>query len=306
MTRGLGRAGARPELVADLALLAITAVWGTSFALQKIALGEIGAAWFNTFRFAVATAVLIPLFWRPIRRAGRRSLAAGLGLGIVLGAAMLLQSAGLALTSASIGGFISGLPVVITPLLAIVLLRERPGVWTAMSVVLATIGLALVSLTDALTVGAGDLLVLVSSAGFALQIVLTGRLARSVDPRVLGSMQAAGALAVCAVSALAFDRLPASVSGQVAAIAIQQGVVNLGLVWVLQSWAQRHASASRTALIYTMEPVFALLFAWLWLGETLGPRATVGALVILAAMLVASLGPLVLRTNRANRARIPA
>ena len=298
--------GTRPELLASCGLLLITVTWGTSFALQKIALPAIGPAWFNVLRFAVATGVLVPLFLRSLRRATRRQLGTAAGVGLVLGSAMMLQSAGLTLTSASVGGFISGLPVVMTPILAIVLLGERPGVWTAAGVVLATGGLALISLTDSPAVSRGDLLVLASSAGFALQIVLTGALARSIDPRVLGTMQSVGALAACTSAALLFERPPASVPSQVGAIVLQQGAINLGLVWVLQSWAQRHASATRTALIYTMEPVFALLFAWWWLGESLTPRVATGAAVILVAMLAASLGPHLRRTPAPDRGRIPA
>jgi len=171
---------------------------------------------------------------------------------------------------------------------------------------LAIIGLALISLTDSVAIGRGDLLVLASSVGFALQIVLTGAFARGTDPRVLGTMQSVGALAVCAVAAVSFDRLPASLSPGVGAIILQQGTINLGLVWVLQSWAQQHASATRTALVYTMEPVFALAFAWWWLGETLTPRAAAGALAILVAMIVASVGPLLRRSLRPDRGRIPA
>ena len=295
----------RPGAAADAALLAITLTWGASFALQKVALRDVGPATFNAFRFGAAVIVLGALFWPQLRRASRDERRAGALIGVVLGASMLLQSYGLALTSASVSGFISGLPVVITPLLAVPLLGERPGRPAAAGIVLATAGLALISLTDRLTLGRGDALVLISSVGFALQIVLTGRYATRSDPRVLGTMQSVGALVACLVAALMFDRLPRTVPPSVAGIVVYLGVVNLGLVWVVQAWAQRHASATRTALVYTMEPVFAALFAALLLGEALSPRATAGALCILAAMLVSAAGP-ALGSRWRNRGRMTA
>ncbi len=290
------RAGSVPrrgDVAANLVLLGITAVWGTGFTLQKIATREMGSAIFNVFRFGVAVLVLLPLFWPQVRRTPRRELLIAGGVGLVLGGAMMTQSAGLVLTTASVGGFLSGLPIVMTPLLAIPLLGERPGPWTVASVLIASLGVALISLADTLAVGPGDLLVLISSVGFALQIVLTGRLANRIDPRALGTMQVVGALLACLAGAALFDRIPRTLTPDVIAITVQQGAINLGLVWVLQSWAQRRASATRTALVYTMQPAFALLFAWLWLGETLSPRAALGAAAIFISMLVASLGPVV-------------
>ncbi len=292
-TREGAGAGAVPGgLAAHLVLLGITAVWGTGFALQKIATHEMGAAIYNVFRFGIAALVLLPLFWPQVRRTPRRDLLAAGGVGLILGAAMTAQSAGLVLTTASVGGFLSGLPVVMTPFFALPLLGERPGPWTAVSVTIAVAGVALISLTDTLAVGPGDLLVLVSSVGFALQIVLTGRLASRIDPRALGTVQVVGALVASLVGALLFDRIPHALTPDVVAITVQQGVVNMGLAWILQSWAQRRTSATRTALVYTLQPVFALLFAWLWLGETLAPRAALGAGAIMLAMLAAALGPL--------------
>ena len=213
---------------------------------------------------------------------------------------MVLQSMGLMQTTATAGGFISGLPVVITPILAVPLLGERPGGSALAGVALATAGLALISVSDDLRVGTGDAVVLVSSVLFGLQIVLTGRIAGRADPRAVGTLQVAGALAVCVVGTLLFDRVPASVTPDAVAITAYLGIVNLGFVWVVQSWAQRHRSATRTALVLTMEPVFAALFAWLWLGESLPPRVALGAAAVLGAMVVASAGPSLTTFRRAR------
>lgn len=279
---------------AVLALLAMTAVWGSTFFLIKDVVTRIPVADLLAVRFALAS-VGLALLVAPRRRLrlSRSLLVQGAGLGLLYGGAQVLQTLGLARTSASVSGFLTGLYVVATPLLAAVLLRQRvrPTVWAAVG--LATVGLAVLSLTG-LSAGYGELLTLASAVIYAGHIVALGRISAPGAALTLSLVQLVVITLVCALLAV----LPGSGPGlQLPGTAADWLVLGyLGLIagaatMVLQTWAQARIDATRAAVIMAMEPVWAAGFAVAFGGESVTGRLVIGGVAILAAMYLAELGP---------------
>jgi drug/metabolite transporter (DMT)-like permease len=272
-----------------LALVGVTAIWGSTFVVVKDAVEVMPVTDFLTWRFGLAALVMLVLRPRSVaalRPSGRR---AGAVVGVALGVGYLLQTLGLQHTSAAVSGFITGMFVVLTPLGAALLLRSRvPGsAWAA--VLLATIGLALLSL-HGLSVGYGELLTLGCAAAFALHIVGLGRWASSYDPFGLAVVQLATTAVLCALVAVPGGLVVPSR----ASVWIALAITSLGataLAFVVQTWAQAHLAPTRAAVIMTMEPVFSGVFAVLVAGEVLGLRTLLGAALVLGAMLLTEVGP---------------
>ena len=276
--------------MADLSLLLVAVVWGATFVMVKDAVTLAGPLTFVGLRFALAAAVLLPL---AATRIGPSPLPllGGLVAGVFLFAGYALQTAGLQFTSASKAGFITGLAVVIVPVLTTLIDRRLPPAATALGVLLATAGLALLSLADALSVQAGDLLVLGCAVAFALHILVVGHAAPGSDVVGLTFAQIMAAALLTVPSAFLFERPAGAQLLAVLPAALFTGVFATVVAFYLQTRAQRFTTPTHTALIFTMEPVFAGLFGFLLAGERLGPRALVGCALILAGMLVAQLVP---------------
>lgn len=279
----------RHELSATLSLTLVTAVWGSTFFLIKDVVTVLPVADFLAVRFWVAAVVMVAAFWPQLRRLDAVALRRGLLLGVVYAVAQLLQTWGLEHTSASVSGFVTGMYVVLTPVLAGVLLRARtpPVVWLA--VLLATAGLAVLSLRG-LAVGFGEGVTLVSAAVYALHIVGLGAWSRPDEALGLATAQMLSLAATCTLVALPGGiRTPSTPSVWLAVL--YMALVAGALALVLQTWAQAHLPATRAAIVMTTEPVFAAVFAVLLGGETLGPRVLLGGALVLVAMYLAELGP---------------
>jgi drug/metabolite transporter (DMT)-like permease len=235
------------------------------------------------------------VFRRQLRALSRRQVLTGVGLGAVYAAAQLLQTVGLEHTDASVSGFVTGTYVVLTPVLAALLFRDRvPGsTWAA--VVLATAGLALLSLRG-LTVGLGEALTLGAAALYALHIVLLGRFSTAGAATGLATVQAAVIAVVCLAAASPGGVALPQDRGQWLSLLYMAVVAGAGALWA-QTWAQAHLPATRAAVVMTLEPVFAAGFAVALGGESLTARMLAGGALVLAAMYVVELlgrrGPLV-------------
>lgn len=283
-TVGIAR---RQQIEADLSLLLVTAIWGTTFVIVKDAVRTIDPYTFIAMRFVLAFVVLGVVFWRRMLRLSRRTVLAGMLIGVFLFAGFALQTLGLQLIAASKAGFITGLSVVMVPFLSWAMVGQPPSRGAALGVALATAGLALLSLREDWSIEYGDLLVLGCAVAFALHIVLVGRYAPQNDAMSLATVQVGFVALASSVTALLVDGLPAAVSGDGLAAAVFTGVVATALVFAIQNKAQVFTTPTHTALIFVMEPVFAALFACVWGGESLTQRAIIGCLLILAGMVVA-------------------
>jgi drug/metabolite transporter (DMT)-like permease len=269
-----------------LALVAITAVWGVTFVQVKDAVALYPLFAFLAVRFAIATGVLaVPAFAR-VRSLGRDGAAGGVLLGLLLAAGYVLQTAGLERTTVSSTGFITGLYVVLTPLLALVIFRARIGLAAWGGVVLATAGLAMLSGIHAGSVG-GDLLVLAASAVYSLQIVLLERYAWRVDAVAFTFVEMAAAFVALLVVAVALGDLHVPHGWTVWGALLVTGVFASALGFLLQAWAQRTTSATRTALAFSLEPVWTAFFGYTLAGDRLGAVGWGGCAAIMAGIVLA-------------------
>lgn len=287
---------------ADLLLLLVAAIWGATFPVVKNATlpsaGAVPTYWFLATRFTVAALIVAAAAWPRIMRAPLRTWGAGGFIGLFLFAGYAFQTFGLSLTTASQAGFITGLSVVLVPVVALFWLRRPPARNAWWGVALATVGLAALSLNADLRLTLGDLLLLGCAFSFAMHIASVARYAGPHDPVALTLVQ----ILVAAVLAWIFH-----FAGTGALTPGVEGVQWWGasaMVWpavlicatlatagafFLQNVLQPYTTPTHTALIFATEPVFAALFAWLLAGETLTLRGYVGGALILIGMIVAEM-----------------
>ena len=288
-------------LLPTVSLLLVTAIWGSTFFMLKDALDLVGAADFLAVRFTIAGGAACALSGRRLRALNRGQALTGIGVGTVYGLAQIAQTVGLRYTPASTAGFVTALYVVITPMLALVLLRTRVSRVTWVAAVLALGGVSALSL-DGLALGTGIPLLLASAFLYALHIVLLGSLVQGQDPLSLTALQMLGSCVVLWPAALPGGvRVPMvrGVWGPLLWMALASGLLAL----LLQTWAQARMSATRAVVVMTFEPVFASLFAILAGQEPMTWRLLVGGGLTLAAMLLSELGPVVRAESLARRGR---
>ena len=269
-----------------LALVAVTAVWGLTFVQVKDAVALYPLFAFLAVRFAIAALVLAAPAAGRMRTLGRSGWLAGAALGLLLAAGYGLQTAGLERTTVSSAGFITGLYVVFTPILGLLLFRTSVGRAVWFGVVLAVAGLAMLSGVGAGDVG-GDLLVLGGSAAYSLQIVLMERYAPRYDPVAFTQAEILAAFAGFAVVAVALGQVELPRGLTVWGALLVTGIFASALGFLVQTWAQRRTSATRTALAFAMEPVWAGIFGFWLAGDRLGVLGWGGCAVIMAGIVIA-------------------
>jgi len=284
---------------ADFLLILTAAIWGFAFVAQRVGMDYVGPFTFNAVRFALGSISLLPLifFWKARKNGGappgsslseKGALGYGALAGIVLFAGASLQQMGLVYTTAGKAGFITGLYVILVPIIGY-RWGQRTSYGTWFGAVLAVIGLYLLSVTGALTISRGDLLVLASAFFWAGHVLLIGWMSPRMDSLVLASAQ----YAVCSLLSLlvAFTLETVAVDGilQAAVPILYGGLASVGIAYTLQVVAQRHSPPAHASIILTLEGAFAALGGWMLLGEALSLRALAGCGLMLAGMLVSQL-----------------
>ncbi|WP_256369776.1 DMT family transporter [Dyella sp. S184] len=279
----------RIATLATIGLLAMTAVWGSTFVLIKDVVARMPVADFLAVRFAIAALVMLALFARPVWRLGRKQVMRGLLLGVIYGAGQLLQTWGLSLIAPSVSGFATGMYVVFTPILAMLLLRQRMAGVVWLAVLLSTAGLALLSL-NGVSVDLGVWLTLASAALYGLHIVGLGQWSRKGEAFGMSAVQMMAIAVVCLLATAPHGpTLPPDRSAWFAVLYMAL-VAGAGAM-LMQTWAQSHLPATRAAIVMTTEPVFAAAFAVLLGSDVLTWRMLVGGGLILAAMYLVELMP---------------
>jgi drug/metabolite transporter (DMT)-like permease len=274
------------RLKADLSLLLATVLWGSAFAVMRVATQHGSIFYLNGLRFLLAALVLLP--FARLRGSFKRSNLVYYGLaGFSLYVAIGLQQAGLVTTTAGNAGFITSLYVIIVPLSMWLVYKEPPAPWMGAAVLMAVAGAFLLSTGGTLPVRSGDILILIGSFFWALHVVVVGRVQGRMDALPF----AFGQFAVCALLNLLtapFVERPASTDMLALIPAIlYTGVVSIALGFTIQAFAQKHTPTNDAALIMSMESVFAVLFGWLFLRENLLPVQIAGCVLILAGVMLA-------------------
>jgi drug/metabolite transporter (DMT)-like permease len=272
--------------VATAALIVVTAVWGVTFVQVKDAVELYPLVAFLAVRYAIASAALAPVSVTRLRTLGRSGLVAGGVLGGLIALGIGLQTAGLERTTVTNAGFITGLYVLFTPLLALVLFRTPipRELWAAVG--FALVGLVLLSGVPAGS-ATGDLLVLMSTVAQALQIVMVERYANRYDVFALTFVQIVVACLVFFVIAVALGDLSVPRGATVWAALLVTGLFAVAFAYLVQVWAQRRVSATRIAIVFSLETVFAGLAGYLFAGDRIGALGLAGCAAILAGIVIA-------------------
>ncbi|MBL8170223.1 MAG: DMT family transporter [Acidobacteria bacterium] len=279
----------------DGALLVLALMWGTSHVITKSILSSHSPAFYTSMRFGLAAVCFALLFARHLRSSGKREIVQGILLGLCSFAGIAFYVAGLVFTQASKAGFITGLYLVFTPLLAYALFRTRPTRDHVAGLAIAIGGFVVLSFpqgTEAINLG--DFLVLLAAVGWAAHIAATSAFASQSDVRALAAFQV---ITVATLAYLAFFLLRLlgwenSTNPLDLKFAWQIGYMAIVVTFVaalIQTWAQGRVSSTHAVIFYTLEPVTAAVFAYLVLGEKLSLLRAVGALLIVCGVLVSRL-----------------
>jgi drug/metabolite transporter (DMT)-like permease len=277
--------------VSEIALVAIAAVWGLTFVMVKDAIEELPTLAFLAYRFIPASLIVALVFRKQLVRLSRDGWRAGAVMGVFLAGGYIFQTLGMEDTTASNAGFITGLFVVLTPVLgALVLSQSLPAtVWLAAGV--AAIGLWLLSGAGTDFNTRGDGLVLLCSFSLAAHILATARAVKVHDVGALLAVQLGVVGFVClGLGALAGD-LEAPHGSTVWSALIVTSLIASALGFFVQTFAQQHAPPARTALILAAEPAFAGLFGWLLNDERLSATGWLGAVLIMTAIVAVEIIP---------------
>jgi drug/metabolite transporter (DMT)-like permease len=268
--------------LAPWALLTVSASWGAAFVLMKPAIERQSVNSFLATRFVMAVLAMIVLRPSVLQKITKEMLLKGSLAGLFLGTGYIFQTLGLARTGAAITGFVTGLYVVLTPLIAAIFLKEKIKAFTWFCVGLATIGLALLSLRG-WSVGIGEVLVFLSAIAFAAHIVTLSKWSFGLDAYALTVVQ----LSICALltGAISLGQgYEKPTDAGVWGVVVFTAVICTAVAFIVQTWSQAHMSSTKVAVILTMEVVFAALFAVAFGGESLTLQVSIGGAMVLLAM----------------------
>lgn len=292
---------ARQGLISEMAFVSVVAIWGISFIFTKNALEVIGPFAYNTIRMFLGALTLALLVGRAWSGVGRVYTWPALTTGLILFASYAAQAYGQQFTTASKAGFLTGTNVVYVPVLSALLLRRAPSRTAIAGVILAFIGLSLLSLEPgSLALAPGDFWVALSGLGWALYIIILAHYSPRLNVMIYASLHVLAAAIMSGAGWLLFEPLEVAVNSSALWTGVLvSGFFIIGLGTSVQTWVTRMASPTRVGLIAALEPVFAAVGGW-WIGEALTGRVIAGGSLILLGMLVAELGHL-LRQGRASR-----
>ena len=273
---------------ADLSLIMVTLFWGVSYYLVNLCLEELQPMNLNAFRFLLAFLVLAAVFWKKLRHVSRATLRYSLIIGVLLVGVYAGATYGVANTSISNAGFICALPVVFTPLLDFVFNRRKPDRKLGIALVLCTVGMALLTLNEAFRPASGDLICLICAVCYAADMLVTEKAVKhpEVDAGTLGVCQLGAAGVLMLLVSVVAERPHLPQSPKIWAAAVFLGLFCSGVAFVIQAVAQQYTTASHVGVIFTLEPVFSGIVAFVFAGEKLLPRGYAGAALMLLSLLV--------------------
>lgn len=278
---------------AEIGLAFTCLVWGATFVLVRNALADVSVTLFLALRFSLAALLLGAIHLLRGGSLRQPGLRAGALTGLLLYSGYVLQTLGLRFTTAAISGFITGLYVVIVPLLAAAVFRRLPGLSEWVGVVLAALGMGLLSLqSSSVGAGRGEILTLGCAVAFAAHILALARYSPRVPAGWLSTVQVATGAIVALLTFWWVEPVFLRPSGAVLLAVVITSVFATALAFYVQTWAQARTTPTRAALILALEPVFAWLTSWVLEGEVLTARALAGAGCILAGILIVELKPL--------------
>ncbi|AIE85130.1 DMT family transporter [Fimbriimonas ginsengisoli] len=273
---------------ADALLTVITMVWGGTFLVAKLALAHIGPFGFLATRFTIGAVVLAAFTHRRLRGLTKLELQAGIATGLAVFAAYGLQTVGLGYTTSSKSAFLTAMYVPLVPILQLALFGRRPSLAAGIGATVSFVGLGLLSLKPGagFALGLGEWLTLASAVACAIQILLISKHAEQADPIRLGVVQLAFVAALSLMTMPFVGEVLPSFSPSLIAVSVGMGVLGTAFALAGMNWAQRTVPATRAALLYAMEPIWAGLVGAA-VGEELTKSALAGSFLIIAGTVIA-------------------
>lgn len=272
---------------ADFSLLLVAFVWGATFVIVKWAIEDLPPFPFLAIRFALAFISLLPFLWLQRAQISLETVLKGAALGVFLFSGYAWQTVGLQYTTSSNAGFITGLSVVLVPALVAVTTRKLPSPNLLLGIFCALVGLALLSLGNHLELNKGDLMVFFCAVSFALHIFSVGRYAPGSNAIILACVQILTVSILSAVFSLLWPQPAGQFSSTVWMALLITAIPATSLAYFVQTKMQEFTTSTHTALIFSMEPVFAAITAFFLAGEIFTPKGLLGACLVLTGMLIA-------------------
>jgi len=273
---------------AEIYLLIIVIIWGSTFAMTKDVLNTIPPFTFLAYRFLIAVMILMLLFWKRLKNMNTMILRKGSLIGIFLFLGYMFQTVGIQYTSATKAGFITGLSVVLVPIISFFIVKEKVSRSSIIGVFLAVLGLWFLNYTKNISFNLGDFLVLLCAFSFAMHITSVGLYSKKLDYVLLVIVQLITVFVLSILIAFIVERpaLHLSYAHNIWGSIIFMSVFATALAFYMQNRFQRHSSATKTAIIFSGEPLFCGIFSFFILGERLGLIAWIGGLFIIFGMMV--------------------
>lgn len=285
----LSAIGSNTQLKADFMMLIVTMIWGSSYLFMKMGLDSFQGFNLIALRFGLAFILAGAVFYKRLLHINFKTCFFGFILGSILFFLMSVVTIGLKYTSISNAGFLFSLSVVFVPLLLAIFFRKRPEKKVVFGVIASITGIALLTLNHELTINSGDVLIIVGAIFYAIFIIVTDKFTKSVDSIPLGILQLGFAGVWGLLFSLFFEKphLPTTTESWVAILALS--ILCSAIGFIGQAYAQKYTTPTHTGLIFSLEPVFAALFAFIFVAETLPAKGYIGAILILIGVLTAEI-----------------
>ncbi len=282
--------------IADLLLFSVTIFWGSTFIIVKKSIEMMPTFAFLSLRFFLASLLLTVLVAPRFKKINRKLLFDGIILGVALFLAYAFQTVALMYAKASVVGFLTGLNVVMVPIMSALLIKKPPTIYSQIGVVLALIGVALLSLNEGFTVSKGDWLGIICAFFVSVHIILTDRFSRIHDTYLLTTVEIWVLALLSTITSLLSEPylIPPQFNSYLVVSLVITAVFATVYAFIIQTTMQKYTTPTKTALIFTMEPVMSAIFAYLLGGEVLTLRGYIGAFTIFTGIIVAEFGDLIL------------
>lgn len=277
----------RKQLRADLMLLMVALFWGGSYLMIKIALKEMGTFNLIALRFIMAFVIAYFAFFKKTRKVDKETLKYALILGSCLFSVYVTITYGVQYTTVSNAGFLAALAVVMIPIISVIFLKEKMEVKLIISIVMAIIGIALLTLNGEFAMKFGDVLCIICSFLYSLHIIFTGKFVKKVDTLNLGIFQLGVVGILSLIFTLIFETptLPKTESVWYSVIVLS--IFCTGTAFIIQTYAQKYTSSTHCGLIFSLEPVFAAACAYIFIGEVLTTKGYIGAMLLFISTIIA-------------------
>ncbi|WP_081707601.1 DMT family transporter [Bacillus massiliigorillae] len=281
--------GSNMQVKADIMMLIVTICWGSSYLFMKIGLDSLQGFTLIFLRFIFAFILAAVVFYKRLLKVNMKTIKYSFILGTVLFFAFAFLAVGMRTTTASNAGFLVSLAVIFVPVISGIFLKQKTEFRLVIGVSTALIGIALLTLNSHFQLSIGDFYCIICALLYSVHIILTGKLTKHVDSISLGVLQLGFVAAWGFIFSLLFEapQLPQTVNAWIAVLALS--IICSALGFIIQTIAQQHTTPTHTGLIFSLEPIFSALFAFIFIGETLTVRGYIGATLVILGILFAEI-----------------